>query len=63
MFTMIRSRPVLATAKVYCPLCTHTVEAVATRSLKRPYTRPGQRCPRCTASLDAAYVWPVHRAA
>ena len=47
--------------KVYCTLCTRTVEAVA--SLRQGAVgkvhlavEPGQKCPRCSASLDAAYI-------
>ena len=48
-------------SKAYCTLCTRTVDAavsVATNSIGRKYMRvtPGQKCPRCAGSLDAAYV-------
>lgn len=47
--------------KVYCTLCTRTVEAVVrfTGNMlgkRRFVVEPGQKCPHCTASLDAAYV-------
>lgn len=47
--------------KVYCTLCTRTVEAtVAITSnvigKRRWGVRPGQKCQHCGASLDAAYV-------
>jgi hypothetical protein len=48
--------------RVYCPLCTRTVEAelstpVPAESRKlRTRVAPGQKCPRCSASLDAAFV-------
>lgn len=48
--------------KVYCTLCTRTVDAAITvhqdtRSRKaRLRVSPGQKCPRCSASLDAAFV-------
>ncbi len=47
---------------VYCPICTHTVEAqvIHDRKLK---VSPGQKCPRCSASLDAGYVVRVNQAA
>lgn len=48
---------------VYCPLCTHTVPAtilVAGRSAK---VQPGQKCARCSSSLDAGYVLRLERAA
>ncbi len=47
--------------KVYCTLCTRTVEATVgiTASVigkRRWGVEPGQRCQHCGASLDAAYV-------
>ena len=47
--------------KVYCTLCTRTVEAIAgltTRmwGRRRLAASPGQKCPRCEAPLDAAFV-------
>ncbi len=47
--------------KVYCTLCTRTVEATvgltATVIGKRRWgVEPGQKCKHCGASLDAAYV-------
>lgn len=48
--------------KVYCTLCTRTVDAEI-RVQPVPRTRrahlrvsPGQKCPRCSAFLDAAFV-------
>jgi hypothetical protein len=46
---------------VYCTLCTRAVEAVAEFSpngvgKRRMVVQPRQRCPRCGASLDAAFV-------
>jgi len=50
-------------ARVYCPICTHTVEAdvVAVEHGLRRKMRVvvGQRCRRCDAALDAAYVLEV----
>ncbi len=60
------------TGKVYCPMCTHTVEAEIHRShsgrvhgphARRLAVKPGQRCPHCTAPLDAGYIFQVGRAA
>lgn len=54
------------TAKVYCPMCTHTVEAAIERraGIKRgAMVTPGQKCPNCSAALDAGYILPVSRAA
>ncbi|MCL6545704.1 MAG: hypothetical protein K6T61_10780 [Bryobacteraceae bacterium] len=41
---------------VYCLICTHTVEADLMPNGRRLFVRPGQKCPRCNSSLDAAYV-------
>ena len=47
-------------ARVYCPICTHTVEAdVVELSPNRPgkmRVLEGQKCRRCSTVLDAAYV-------
>jgi len=47
-------------ARVYCPICTHTVEADVT-PVARGWNQKlrvvrGQKCSRCEAVLDAAYV-------
>jgi hypothetical protein len=51
--------------KVYCPMCTHTVDAeIQTRNQKRrAVVKPGQKCPRCSGSLDAGYIFQAGRAA
>ena len=61
MATVIVESP-KSVGKAYCTLCTRTVEAEITL-LRAPRSRkallrvaPGQRCPRCSASLDAAFV-------
>lgn len=56
------------TAAVYCPACTHTVEAKSVSVYRRGYrithaTVPGQKCPRCGGSLDAAVVLRTEAAA
>jgi hypothetical protein len=38
---------------VHCLICTHTVEADVVPSGRRLYVRAGQKCPRCSSSLDA----------
>jgi hypothetical protein len=48
---------------VYCPICTHTVEATILGNGKAPKTKPGQKCPRCSASLDAGYIFRIDRVA
>ena len=49
--------------QVHCPICTHTVQAEI--DLKGRYARvaPGQRCPRCSSSLDVAVVVQLPEAA
>ncbi len=47
-------------AKVYCPMCTHSVDAFAHRhdtgkSLQLRVIK-GQNCPRCWTSLDSASI-------
>lgn len=52
-----------AKGAVYCPLCTHTVDANVTYTARSARVTPGQKCPRCSSSLDAGYVIRVERAA
>jgi hypothetical protein len=51
-------RPVItvATGKIHCPSCSHAVDARVMRAAKRPWIQPGQRCPRCSSSLDAGNI-------
>lgn len=53
----------VARAQIYCPICTHTVEAEAGMAGKKPTTVPGQKCPRCSSSLDAGLVIQFRQAA
>jgi hypothetical protein len=56
---MIRKRTselVEARGQVYCPICTHIVEATIVRGYKRDFCKPGQLCAHCHSSLDAGYV-------
>jgi uncharacterized Zn finger protein (UPF0148 family) len=48
---------------VYCPICTHTVHAEVLVGRKSAQVKPGQKCPRCSASLDAGYVLRQQQAA
>ncbi|MBI4873721.1 MAG: hypothetical protein HY822_03700 [Acidobacteria bacterium] len=48
---------------VHCPICTHTVEARVILAGRHVFVQPGQKCPRCAASLDAGYVLGSRRAA
>ena len=50
-------------ALVYCPICTHTVEAEAGFQGKKPLVTPGQKCPRCASALDAGLVIQFREAA
>lgn len=49
--------------QVHCPICTHTVPAAIDILGKRARVAPGQRCPRCAASLDVAIVVQLTEAA
>jgi hypothetical protein len=40
----------------YCPICTHTVEAAVVVGGRKPYVKPGSRCPRCSSSLEPGVV-------
>lgn len=55
----IKSHP----ASVYCPICTHTVEADIVVVGRQARVKAGQKCPRCHASLDAGYVFRQPQAA
>jgi uncharacterized Zn finger protein (UPF0148 family) len=61
--TTINKKQFEAAGAVYCPLCTHTVEAKVTYTPKSAHVTPGQRCPRCSSPLDAGYVIRINRAA
>jgi hypothetical protein len=54
---------VASTAKVYCPMCTHTVDAEVEQHVKHTRVKRGQKCPRCSAALDAGYIMYLERAA
>lgn len=56
------TRPV-ETGKVYCPMCTYTVEAEIERDDRHAFVKPGQKCARCLAPLDAGYIFAPRRAA
>lgn len=55
----IRTTP----AKVYCPICTHTVDAVVRTDGKRARVVGGQKCARCAGSIDAGIVMYIPQAA
>jgi hypothetical protein len=48
---------------VHCPMCTHNVEAEVVQTGRRMYVKPGQKCPRCSGTLDAAYIMALNKAA
>jgi transposase-like protein len=55
--TMTDTMPDAAlSGKVYCPMCTHTVDAAVVQVGRRFQVQPGQRCARCQSSLDAGYI-------
>jgi hypothetical protein len=58
-----KNSPATSTAKVYCPMCTHTVDATVELEPRRTQVKQGQKCPRCSGSLDAGYVMYLERAA
>jgi hypothetical protein len=48
-------------AEMCCPMCTHTVQGAAYAVKAAGWQRkwapvPGQKCPRCWTSLDAAFI-------
>jgi hypothetical protein len=49
--------------QVHCPICTHTVGADVEQLGKIVRVAPGQKCPRCAATLDVAAVMQVLEAA
>jgi uncharacterized protein (UPF0212 family) len=53
----------LYTRAVHCPMCTHTVDASVVQTGRQIFVKPGEKCPRCLARLDAAYVLGYDRAA
>jgi len=40
----------------YCPICTHIVETQVIATGKRIAVKAGQKCPRCSSSLEPASV-------
>jgi hypothetical protein len=50
-------------AFVYCPICTHTVEGIVVSTGRTAKVKPGQKCSRCSAALDPAYIMRLDRAA
>ena len=48
---------------LYCPICTRYVDGEVTRAGKKMIAVAGQKCPRCSSSLDAAAVVKIPQAA
>jgi len=65
MTSPTRPRPVPTETQgyVYCPICTHTVEGTIISFGKTAKVKTGQKCSRCSASLDPAYIMRMARAA
>jgi len=63
MKVLTKSAETVYRGAVYCPICTHTVEAEVVTVKKSSFVRPGQKCARCHASLDAGYVLRLPKAA
>jgi len=61
--TKTQRPPVESKAYVYCPICTHTVEGTVVSNGKTAKVKAGQKCSRCSASLDAGYIMRLERAA
>jgi hypothetical protein len=60
----MKTVPVIETkAYLYCPICTHTVEGVVASRGKTTKVKPGQKCSRCSASLDPAFILRYDQAA
>jgi hypothetical protein len=49
--------------QAHCPICTHSVPADVEETGKLVRVVPGQKCPRCEATLDVAGVLQVLEAA
>jgi hypothetical protein len=50
-------------ASVHCPICTHAVPATVLVKGRSVFVKPGQKCARCAASLDAGRLMWLDRAA
>lgn len=50
------AKPVLSKGAVHCPSCTHNVDADVVQLGRRQFVKPAQKCPRCSSTLDAAYI-------
>ncbi|MBV8898101.1 MAG: hypothetical protein JO051_16420 [Acidobacteriaceae bacterium] len=50
-------------AALHCPICTHTVQGIVLTQGRVTKVKPGQKCSRCSSSLDPAYIIRYDRAA
>ena len=48
---------------LHCPICTHTVPGTVLVQGRQSKVKPGQKCPRCSASLDPAFILRLEKAA
>jgi hypothetical protein len=53
----------VAAGKVHCPMCTHSVVGNIEYTPRYMKVVPGQKCERCSASLDVAVVLYLRNAA
>jgi len=51
----------VAKGSVYCLICTRTVEAEVIVEGRKAFVKAGQKCPRCSSSLDPAYVLGIEQ--
>jgi len=49
--------------QVHCPICTHNVSADINMNGKKPRVGAGPKRPRCSSTLDAAFVLEALKAA
>lgn len=64
MHAQLKAAPVIESkAFVYCPICTHTVEGTVLTQGRMTKVKPGQKCSRCSAALDPAYIMRMQKAA
>ena len=64
MNLQMKSVPVTeAQGYLHCPICTHTVQGTIVTQGKRSKVKPGQKCSRCSATLDPAYILRYDQAA
>ena len=60
--SVLEKKKTTSTARVHCALCTRAVEAAVALEPNLVYRKAslrvvaGQKCPRCSSSLDAAFV-------